>query len=151
LPYLDASRQQNDYLILPSVIRGVHLLEKDVEIILIPQFEYCYGFVGFQDFVKKAVRQLEKSLDPETKTKFLERAETSPKWNAFLSYPIAEKDSALNLTVLAHELAHLADQATGFYKRLLPLKLDEASFQQLRPGHGDTELQLTDYAKCTGM
>jgi hypothetical protein len=149
LSYLDSARHQNEYLILPSITRAIHVLERDIELVLVPQFEYCYGLVGFHDFVRQAIEKLgnEQFLDKETKTKYRNLAKSSRKWTAFLAYPIAEKASALNMTVLAHELAHLADWTTRFCKKLLPLKLDKDSFHDLIK---NTD-RVVAYQECTIM
>src|SRR5262249_40261689 len=46
-------------------------------------------------------------------------------------YPFLDTNSALNLTILVHELGHAVDYVNGPYKQILPLKLDKDSFDAL--------------------
>jgi hypothetical protein len=133
LPFLDSGTHQNEYSVLPSILRVVRLFENDVEVTLIPKFEYCYGFVGFQQFVSRVLDILEKHAPAPLSGKWTQvRAKAaSPKITAFLLYPVAERDSALRLAVLAHELAHLVDQIQLLYRECLPLKLEPDSFNKL--------------------
>ena len=136
LPFLDSGTHQKEYSVLPSIQRVVALFEKDVEITLIPQFEYCYGFVGFHRFVSRVLDTLEKHLPRPFTNEWTQitTVAASPKMMAFLLYPVAEGTSALRLTVLAHELVHVVDHLELLYRQCLPLKLETESFNGLVDG-----------------
>jgi hypothetical protein len=76
---------------------------------------------------------LEKNSDPDTKAALaaLRREAALTQWIVFLHFPVADRDSALNLCVLAHELGHFVDETNKIYKGLLPIELDKASFDEL--------------------
>jgi hypothetical protein len=60
------------------------------------------------------------------------RSKSAPKrWVTFLHFPVADRDSALSLCILAHELEHFVDEANKIYQKLLPMELDKDSFEEL--------------------
>jgi len=132
LPYLDSSAQQTSYLLLPTLTKAVDTFRGDatVELALVPQFEYTYGIAGLPQFAKLEINKLDYT-DEKKKTARLAAAAALPSWTAFVSYPMVEKNSALNLAVVSHELAHLVDFIKELYKPLVPQKLDEEAFKKL--------------------
>jgi len=177
LPLLHAGSQRNEYLIHPSIERAVELFTEDsFELTLVPDFEYNYGFVGKEHFGSREIEQLEKHSDQNTKAALTALRDKSSlkRWITFLYFPVADRDSALNLCVLAHELGHFVDRAKEIYQKLLPIELDETSFDELvearckaapfgiKPKPGDKQLtfetiftkpgvQARCYLSCTEM
>jgi len=133
LPLLHAESQRNEYLVYPSIDRAVRLFTESFELTLVPDFEYNYAFVGKENFASREIELLEAHSDQGTKSALAAlRGKTALKqWITFLHFPVADRDSALNLCVLAHELAHLVDEATKIYQKLLPIELDKSSFDEL--------------------
>jgi len=134
LPLLHAESQHNEYLFKPSIDRAVGLFTKSgFELTLIPDFQYNYAFDGKENFATREVELLERHSDPDTKAALAKlRNEAALKqWIVFLHFPVAERDSALKLCVLAHELGHFVDETNKIYRELLPLELDKTSFDEL--------------------
>jgi hypothetical protein len=134
LPLLHAESQHNEYLIKPSIDRAVGLFTKSgFELTLIPDFQYNYAFDGKENFATREVELLERHSDPDTKAALVKlRNEAALKqWIVFLHFPVAERDSALKLCILAHELGHFVDETNKIYRKLLPIELDKDSFEQL--------------------
>jgi hypothetical protein len=133
LPLLYSGRQQNEYLVLPSIRRAISLFQSDVELSMIPAFDFNYAFDGgLESFVEKTVNKLEGYLDSKNKgsiTSVLNLQQKHPRWITFVHFPVAERNSVLNLVVLAHEIGHLVDQITGLYKKL-PFELDKESYNR---------------------
>lgn len=136
-PLLHAASQRSEYLIQPSIDRAVKLFAKDCELTLVPDFEYNYAFVGIERFAAREIELLETHSDHATKVALepiKHRAAGLPHWICFLHFPIADRDSALNLCILAHELAHLVDKTAQIYQKLMPIELDKDSFDELVAG-----------------
>jgi hypothetical protein len=133
LPLLHAESQRNEYLVYPSIDRAVRLFTQSFELTLVPDFRYNYAFDGKENFASSEIESLEEHSDQNTKSALAAlRGKTALKqWITFLHFPVADRDSALNLFVLAHELGHLVDEANKIYQKLLPLELDKASFDEL--------------------
>lgn len=123
LPLLYSGRQQNEYLVLPSIRRAIALFQAGVELSLVPSFEFNYMYDGgMENFVEKTVSILENHLDTQSKgavRSILDPGQPFPRWITFVHFPIVERNSALNLVILAHELGHLIDQILDLYKGLL--------------------------------
>jgi hypothetical protein len=135
LPLLHAETQRNEYLIYPSIERALRLFvaADGFELTLVPSFEYNYAFEGRENFASNTIKSLEGHSDQGTREALAAvRSKTTLKrWITFLHFPVADRDSALNLCVLAHELGHLVDQANKIYEKLLPIELDKASFDEM--------------------
>ena len=133
LPLLHAESQRNEYLFYPSIERAVSLFTDSSELTLVPDFEYNYAFEGKEFFANREIELLEKHSDQDTRKALADlRIKTSLKrWITFLHFPVADRDSALNLCILAHELGHLIDATTKIYQTTLPIELDKASFEEL--------------------
>lgn len=134
LPLLHAETQRNEYLIYPSIDRALRLFVADsFELTLVPSFEYNYAFEGKENFASSEIRLLEGHSDQGTMAALtaLRNNTTLKRWITFLHFPVADRDSALNLCVLAHELGHLVDEANKIYEKLLPIELDKSSFDEL--------------------
>jgi hypothetical protein len=132
LPLLYASKQNNEYLILPSITRAVGKYHAGVELTLLPEFRFNYTYNGgLEDFVNQTVEKLEKQLDDESKGS-VRAAVTSatPRWITFIHFPLAHRDSALNLVVLFHEVGHLIDQTGQLFHKFLPIKLVKTVFEE---------------------
>lgn len=141
LPLLHAESQHNEYLFKPSIDRAVGLFTKSgFELTLIPDFQYNYAFEGKENFATREVELLERHSDPDTKAALVKlRKEAALKqWIVFLHFPVAERDSALKLCILAHELGHFVDETNKIYRDLLPIELDKDSFEQLVDAKGKT-------------
>ena len=148
LPLLHAESQHNDYLFKPSIDRAIGLFTKSgFELTLVPDFEYNYAFDGRENFASREVELLESHSDPDTKAALgaLRSKATVKQWIIFLHFPVADRDSALNLCVLAHELGHLVDETNEIYEKLLPIELDKASFEKLV----DTRCKTPAYGGAT--
>jgi hypothetical protein len=133
LPLLHAETQRNEYLLYPSIDRAVREFTKSFELTLVPDFVYNYAFVGKENFASHEIKLLAERSDQNTKTALtaLRGRSTLKQWITFLHFPVADRDSALNLCVLAHELGHLVDKTNKIYEKLLPIELDKASFDKL--------------------
>jgi hypothetical protein len=131
LPFLQMGTRRAEYLLLPTIQRIVFEHDESARVVLLPDFDFNYGYVGWKDFVTQKLEKLEPYLPADKVTEFKQRAGKLCKWNVFLQYPISESESALNLCVLTHELSHFFDHHEELYKKLLPQKLDEKSFNQL--------------------
>jgi hypothetical protein len=134
LPLLHAETQSNEYLFKRSIDEAVGLFTNSgFELTLLPDFKYNYAFDGRENFANYEVGVLEKNSDPGTKAALAAlRSEAAlTQWIVFLHFPVADRDSALNLCVLAHELGHFVDETRKIYKGLLPIELDKASFDEL--------------------
>lgn len=134
LPLLHAEAQRNEYLIYPSIERALRLFVADgFELTLVPSFEYNYAFEGRENFASSTIKLLEAHSDQGTREALaaFRNKTTLKRWITFLHFPVADRDSALNLCVLAHELGHLVDEANRIYEKLLPIELDKASFDEL--------------------
>jgi len=133
LPLLHAETQRNEYLLYPSIDRAVREVTKSFELTLVPDFVYNYAFVGKENFASREIELLAERSDQSTKAALnaLRSKSTLKQWITFLHFPVADRDSALNLCVLAHELGHLVDKTNKIYEKLLPIELDKASFDQL--------------------
>jgi hypothetical protein len=147
LPLLHAESQRNEYLFKPSIEQAVGLFtNNEFELTLLPDFKYNYAFDGRENFANAEVELLEKNSDPDTKAALAELRTNAAltQWIVFLHFPVADRDSALNLCVLAHELAHFLDEISKIYKSLLPIELDKASFDEFvearcnTPAYGGT-------------
>ena len=141
LPLLHAESQRNEYLFKPSIDRAVGLFTRSgFELTLIPDFQYNYAFDGKENFATREVELLERHSDPDTKAALVKlRNEAALKqWIVFLHFPVAERDSALKLCILAHELGHFVDETNKIYRELLPIELDKDSFEQLVDARGKT-------------
>jgi hypothetical protein len=134
LPLLFSAKQHNEYLILPSINRALQLFEDGIELTLIPDFVFNYMFVGgMENFVENTINWLESNIDAKNSgavRAVLDGAPTHPRWITFVHFPLSERDSALNLVILAHELAHLVDQVKQLYKTFLPIVLEKNSFKK---------------------
>lgn len=136
-PLLHAASQPSEYLFQPSIDRAVKLFAKDCELTLVPDFEYNYAFVGIERFAATEIGLLEAHSDHATKVALepiKQKAAGLPQWVSFLHFPVADRDSALNLCILAHELAHLVDKTAQVYQKLMPIELDKDSFDELVAG-----------------
>jgi hypothetical protein len=134
LPLLHAGSRHNEYLVYPSIDRAVKLFTSEVELTLIPDFEYNYAFVGIETFALREIDKLEKHSDQATQAALAgvkKDAAAIKRWITFLHFPMADRDSALSLCILAHELAHLVDKHMGLYQELIPKELDKDSFERL--------------------
>ena len=134
LPLLHAGSRRNEYLIAPSIERAVGLFTSDFELTLVPDFEYNYAFVGIETFAAGEIEKLERHSDLPTKAAlaiFKGKAVGIKRWITFLHFPMADRDSAMNLCILAHELAHLVDKTQQIYQKLVPKELDKDSFEKL--------------------
>jgi len=135
LPLLHAETQRNEYLIYPSIEKALSLFVAagDVELTLVPSFEYNYAFEGRENFANREIKLLEVHSDQGTREALAALRGKTPlkRWITFLHFPVADRDSALNLCVLTHELGHLVDGANKIYEKLLPIELDKASFDSL--------------------
>ena len=134
LPLLHAGSQRSDYLIKPSIDSAVREFTGSYELTLVPDFEYNYAFVGIEHFAANEIGILEAHSDISTKAALSgikRHADNLRKWITFLHFPVADRDSALSLCILAHELGHLVDKTKKIYEALLPIELDKASFDQL--------------------
>ncbi len=86
-----------------------------------------YSFTGIRRF--PAVYLLQLPYVDTTKQKArIDAANQLPQDVAFVSFPALDKSSALNLAVASHELGHLVDYVLGIYKKILPLTLDQPTF-----------------------
>lgn len=133
LPLLHAGSQRNEYLIHPTIERAIEQFTDSFELTLVPDFEYNYGFVGKEHFGSREIERLEKHSDQATRAALtaLHDKSSLKRWITFVYFPVADRDSALNLCVLAHELGHLVDRTKEIYEKLLPIELDQASFDEL--------------------
>jgi hypothetical protein len=133
LPLLHAESQRNEYLFYPSLERAISLFTDSSELTLVPDFEYNYAFDGREFFANREIELLEKHSDHGTKAALADlRARKSLKrWITFLHFPVADRDSALNLCILAHELGHFVDATNKIYQTILPIELDKSSFDEL--------------------
>lgn len=134
LPLLHAGSRRNEYLIAPSIERAVSLFTSDFELTLVPDFEYNYAFVGIEAFAAREIEKLEKHSDQPTKAALAivkGKAAGIKRWITFLHFPMADRDSAMSLCILAHELAHLVDKTQQTYQKLVPKELDKDSFEKL--------------------
>jgi len=131
LPFLHKGRLESEYLLLPTIQRKVGEHDPSAQVVLLPDFEFNYGYLGLKDYVLGKIKKLQPYLNPTTAGDFIGRAAGLCRWNVFLVYPVTESQSALNLCVVAHELAHFFDQHEELYKQCLPQKLDETSFKAL--------------------
>jgi hypothetical protein len=147
LPLLHAESQRNEYLFKPSIEQAVGLFTNSrFELTLLPDFLYNYAFDGRENFANSEVELLEKNSDPDTKAALaaLRSKAALTQWIVFLHFPVADRDSALNLCVLAHELGHFVDEISKIYKSLLPIELDKSSFDEFvearcnTPAYGGT-------------
>lgn len=133
LPLLYASRYHNEYLVKPSIERALSLFQPDVELTLVPSFEYNFMYYGgLEKFVERTVLTLESYLDNKNKgvvSAVLAKGPQHPRWITFIHFPLVERDSALNLVILIHELGHLVDQVKEIYKSFLPIQLDRTSYK----------------------
>lgn len=128
-PHLEASMRHANSKIYPSIIRGVRVFEEDVHLTLISGFEYNFGIEVYFDLVTSFITPFIGSMDESKVNEILEKVKKFKKWHAFVSYPIGAKESALNLTIIAHELGHLVDFTEPITEGFLPIKLDEKSFK----------------------
>ena len=130
LPSLRSSLLQSPYLIKQMMERVIAPVAsaKDIELTLVPTFDYVYGFSGTLDIAASLV---EKLGGYRNKQQHLAEAAALPKWTVFLSFPLVEYESALNQVVLAHELAHLLTHLQDLPSKLKPFTLDETSFVAL--------------------
>lgn len=134
LPLLHAASQRSQYLVKPAIDSAVKEFTDSYELMLVPDFEYNYAFVGIEQFAAKEIGVLEKHSDISTRTALSGRKQDANglcQWITFLHFPVADRDSALSLCILAHELGHLVDKTKGLYETLLPIELDKSSFDQL--------------------
>jgi len=133
LPLLHAESQRNEYLLYPSIDRAVREFTKSFELTLVPDFEYNYAFDGKENFASREIELLEKHSDLDTQAvlTILRNKRVLKQWITFLHFPVADRDSALNLCVLVHELGHLVDETNKIYLELLPIELDRTSFDEL--------------------
>lgn len=135
LPLLHAETQRNEYLIYPSIEKALRpfVAAGSFELTLVPSFEYNYAFEGKENFASSKIELLERHSDQGTRAALtaLRGKTTLKRWITFLHFPVADRDSALNLCVLAHELGHFIDEANTIYEKLLPIELDKASFDEL--------------------
>jgi uncharacterized protein DUF4157 len=123
LPLLHAGSRRSEYQIYPSIDRAVKVFTEDSELTLVPDFDYNYGFVGIEAFATREIEKLEKHSDQATQAQLAvlkQKAATVKRWITFLHFPVADRESALNLCILAHELAHLVDKTKQIYQQLLP-------------------------------
>ena len=133
LPLLHAESQRNEYLFYPSLERAIRLFTDSFELTLVPDFEYNYAFDGRENFANHEIEILERHSDQETKEALakLRTTQNLKRWITFLHFPVADRDSALNLCILAHELAHFVDSSAKIYQQLLPITLDKDTFEEL--------------------
>jgi len=144
LPLLHAGSRHNEYLVYPSIDRAVQRFTSDFELTLVPDFEYNYAFVGIETFALREIEKLEKHSDQATQAALAgikNDAAAIKRWITFLHFPMADRDSALNLCILAHELAHLVDKTKGLYQELVPKELDKDSFEKLIAARGSAPVQ----------
>src|SRR5258708_20822116 len=130
LPLLYAGRENNEFFLLPSIDRAIAWFQSDVELSLLPSFRFNYTYNGdLENFVERTVDKLEKYLDVGMKG-VGKAAINIPvsRWITFIHFPIAHRDSALDLVVISHEVAHLIDQTRALYKKFFPITLDKPSF-----------------------
>jgi hypothetical protein len=132
LPLLYQSRENNEYFLLPSIDRAIAWFEPDVELSLLPSFRFNYTYNGgLEDFVKRTIDKLEKHLDVENRGTVKSAVKTHvPRWITFIHFPIAHRDSALELAIISHEVGHLIDQTRGLYKIFFPITLDKTTFKK---------------------
>ncbi|MCL5671525.1 MAG: hypothetical protein M1423_09580 [Acidobacteria bacterium] len=131
LPFLQKGTQRAEYLLLPTIQRIVSRHAESAQVVLLPDFDFNYGYLGLKEFAPEQIEKFEPYLPTHKVNEFKERAKKLCKWNVFLQYPISESESALNLCVLTHELSHFFDHHEELYKKYLPQKLDEGSFKAL--------------------
>jgi hypothetical protein len=133
LPNLRATTDQPPYLIRPMIARLIDAVAattgSEIHFELLATNEFNYGFRGLINFASRIVTALPFPL-PDIKLKHLQNVSGLPKWTVFLSYPYIENYSALNLTVISHEIAHLVDFTQEIYKPYLAVKLDDAAFNE---------------------
>lgn len=133
LPLLYSGRQQNEYLVLPSIRRAISLFQADVELSLVPSCEFNYMYDGgMENFVEKTVEILEQYLDAKNKgavRAVVDSEQKHPRWITFVHFPVVERNSALNLVILAHEIGHLIDQIRQLYKQLT-FELEKESYNK---------------------
>lgn len=132
IPLLHSSSQEGVHAVQQAIQRVIRQLETrdKLELALIPQFEYTYGLTWLPSVVGIHIKML-KYRNKKKERAQLRRTKRLPKWTAFLAYPIVEKESALNLVAIVHELAHLVDFVQGLENRCLPITLDRQSFNKL--------------------
>ncbi len=143
LPLLHAGSQSNEYLIKPSIDGTIKAFTDSFELTLVPDFEYNYCFVGIERFGLNEIEFLEKHADISTKAALSgvkREAGSLPQWITFLHFPVADRDSALGLCILAHELGHLVDKTKKIYESLLPIEFDKNSFDQMVDSRCKTQL-----------
>lgn len=133
LEKLHLATAESDYTILPSLQRLMQLFEPNVELTLVPTFDYTFGCGGLKDFVKQHIDELF-FVSPTTRTRLEQQAAslTLPEWIAFVSFPLVERDNALLLSAISHELAHLIERSQKpkpLSTQLLPGELDKVSFE----------------------
>jgi hypothetical protein len=133
LPLLHAGSQRIEYLLYPSIASAVREFTSSFELMLVPDFVYNYAFVGKENFASREIALLAARSDQSTKAALTAlRGKSSLKqWITFLHFPVVDRDSALNLCILAHELGHLVDKTNKIYEKLLPIELDKTSFDEL--------------------
>ena len=133
LPLLYSGRQQNEFLVLPSIRRAISLFQSEVELSLVPSCEFNYMYDGgMENFVEKTVGILEQYLDAKNKgavRAVLDPGQKHPRWITFVHFPVVERNSALNLVILGHEIGHLIDQIRQLYKQL-PFELEKESYNK---------------------
>ena len=131
LPLLYFGREQGEYWVLPSIRRALAIFQPDIELSVVPGFEFNYAYDGgMEDFVKRTVEKLERYLDKKnrgTVLQILTGEAQHPRWISFIHFPLIESSSALNLVTLAHELGHLIDQVLKIYVSI-PVELEKSSY-----------------------
>jgi deoxycytidine triphosphate deaminase len=136
LPLLHAAADQSSYLFRPILNRAVDLATPGkrvrTELVLVPRFEYTYGFTGLLRFAMREVRKLPYPVRNQKKARIMS-CRALPRVTAFVSYPAADKESALKLTAIAHEMAHLIDYIGQIHQHILALvpPFDAESFDEL--------------------
>ena len=136
LPLLQAaSNDQDSYLLQPILSRAISLIGgagPSSEVALVPTFDFAYGFNGMLRFVSGDIGKLE-YFDQAKKARRLKKCRQMPKVTAFVTFPIIDKDSALKMTAVAHELAHFADYIRNISNQVLDLgfTFEEKSFDAL--------------------
>jgi deoxycytidine triphosphate deaminase len=161
LPLLHAAANQSSYLFRPILNRAIDLATPGrkirSELVLVPRFEYTYGFTGLLRFATREVCKLPYSIQSQKKAK-IRACRALPKVTAFVSYPAADKESALKLTAIAHEMAHLIDYIGRIHQhilKLVPLQFDSESFDALlerkkgsAQGPSDEQIEADCYERC---
>jgi hypothetical protein len=143
LPFLHSATDQSSFLLRPILDRALSIIGRGSpsELVLVPRFEYTYGFTGLVQFVTREIRKLQYASRAQ-KAERLRLSRTLPKITAFISYPVIDKSSALKLAAIVHELAHFFNYLERIHNRILnlDLTLDKTSFDALQQKYESVEL-----------